>query len=562
MPADPVEAPLRLLEQLKTSFTAGEAARLERLLARLERARFRDAASLGRFHEALLFLRAYPHNARVARRSERLLEGFSERVARLRAAGAELSPLEDPEISGIAGTAFSAIFTWPLACHLAARYPGAVEIDWEAEECVDRLGPSLPRFILLLEDDTLVEANVPYADWLGAARGDLAWLLKRLAAWPRAPEEKAELYELWRVPIRWELGDTPAARTHTRLAARRLFYQRTPLVRRSEVSLAAELAGPPLPLKAVARRRAAALLDLARDTSAARYRELWGFTYGDPRYVLEADAGRGVRFFLWGVPPERRLPLRAYHAGFYIKNGVPIGYFETLSFIERVEVGFNVYYTFREGESAWLYGRLLRLLNQVLGVTRFSMDPYQLGRHNEEAIKAGAFWFYRKLGLRPMRAELARVADAEAEKIRTRPGYRTPPHILERLAEGPMIYEPPGASVGEWDRFEVRKLGMAVARRTAARFAGDAARAREAATQEVAAALEVRTSGWNRDEQRAYSHLAPALALIPDLPRWNRAEKRAVTAIIRAKAAPEESRYLRLLQAHDRLRAAWLRLGS
>lgn len=561
MSPERVEALLVRLEQLKTSFTAGDATRIERLLERLEGARFRDAAVLGRFHEALLFLRAHPHDARLLRCSERLLAGFSERVAPLRAAGADLSPLEDPEVSGIAGTAFSAIFTYPIARYLAARYPGAVEIDWEAYDDAGPMGPSLPRFIPLMEEDTLVEANVPYADWLGAARGGLEWLLKHLEAWPRTLEEKTELYDLWRVPIRWEVGDTPAARTHTRIPPRRLFYQRAPLIRRSEVSLAAELAGPPLTLRPVARRRAEALLDLARDTSAARFRELWGFTHGDPRYVLEAEAGRGVQFFLWGVPPEWRLPLRAYHAGFYAKNGVPVGYFETLSFIERVEVGFNVYYTFREGESAWLYGRLLRLLNQVLGVTRFSMDPYQLGHHNEEAIKAGAFWFYRKLGLRPMRAELARVADAEAEKIRTRPGYRTPRRTLERLAEGAMIYEAPGTSAGEWDRFEVRKLGMAVARRMATRWKNDAARAREAA-REQAAALGIRLERWNRDEQRAFSHLALVLALIPDLARWSKAEKRAVSALVRAKAAPEESRYLRLLQGHGRLRAAWLRFGS
>jgi hypothetical protein len=562
MAADAVESLLVRLEELKTSFTPRDSARIERLLERLGRARFRDAAALGRFHEALLFLRAHPPNARIVRCSDRLLEGFSERVAPLRASGADLSPLEDPEISGIAGTAFSAIFTYPMACYLAGRYPGAVDIDWEAYENAGPMGPSLPRFIPLLEEDTLVEATVPYMDWLSAARGGLTWLLKQLAVWPRAPEEKAELYDLWRVPLRWEVGDTPAARTHTRVAARRLFYQRAPLIRRSEVSLAAELAGPPLALRPVPRRRAEALLDLARDTSAARYRELWGFTHGDPRYVLEAEASRGVQFFLWGVPPQLRLPLRAYHAGFYAKNGVPVGYFETLSFIERVEVGFNVYYTFREGESAWLYGRLLRLLNQVLGVTRFSMDPYQLGRHNEEAIKAGAFWFYRKLGLRPVQVELERLADAEAEKIRTRPGYRTPPRVLERLAEGAMIYEAPGVSAGDWDRFEVRNLGMAVARRMATRWKNDAALSREAAMEEVATALDIRPARWNRDEQRAFSHLALVLALIPDLARWTPAEKRAVSAMVRAKAALEEARYLRLLQRHGRLRAAWLKLGS
>ena len=550
MPTRRLETQLARLEALKTSFTSADAARLERLLGGLEQARFTDPAALGRFHEALLFVRAHPHNARLVRLTERLLGGFSERVARLRAAGADLSPLEDPEISGIAGTAFSAIFTYRIACHLAGRYPKSVEIDWEAYENAGPMGPSLPRFIPLMEEDTLVDALVPYLDWVEAARAGLAWLLKNLAAWPRPVEEKAELYDLWRVPLRWEVGDSPAARTHTRVPARRIFYQRRPLTRRSEVSLAAELAAPPLPLRRLPRRRGEALLNLLRDTSAARYRELHGFTYGDPDSFLEADAGRGVRIFLHGVPPQHRLPLRAYHAGLFVKNGVPMGYFETLSLFERVEIGFNVYYTFREGESAWLYGRLLRLLEQVLGGTCFSMDPYQLGHHNEEAIKAGAFWFYRKLGLRPMRPELERLADAEARRIAAQPGYRTPARILKRLAAGGVIYEAPGVSPGAWDKFEVRKLGMAVAR------------AGPVDADKVASLLGVNPDRWNPHERRAFSNWALVLALIPELERWSAAEKRAVAAIIRAKAGPDEIGYLRQLQAHPRLRQAVLALGS
>ncbi|MBM3746150.1 MAG: hypothetical protein FJW34_10155 [Acidobacteria bacterium] len=565
MPSDPVEFPLARLEQLKTSFTPQDAAHIERLLARLERARFRDPVLLGRFHEALLFVLAHPCNARILRHSERLLATFTERVAPLRAAGADLYPLEDPEISGIAGTAFSAIFTYPIACHLAARYPGAVDMDWEAYEDASRMGPSLPRWIPLLEEDTFVEANVPFKEWVDAARGrkpSLAWLLARLAEWRGSPEEKAGLYDALRIPLRWEMGDSPAARTHTRLPAGRIYYQRTPLIRRSEVSLEAALDSPPLPLRRLSARRGAALLDLLRDTSAARYRELWGFSYGDPDTMLEAEAGRGVRIFVNGLPPPPRLPLRAYHAGLFVKNGVLVGYFETLSLFERCEVGFNVYYTFREGESAWLYGRLLRLLNQVLGVTCFSMDPYQLGHHNEEAIKAGAFWFYRKLGLRPMRPDLVRLADAEAEKILRRPGYRTPARTLERLAECAMIYERPGSPVGDWDRFEARKLGMAAARRMARSFGGDARRAREAAIEEATAALGIHPNRWGDDARRAFTHWAPVLALIPDLARWSEAEKRAVAAILRAKGGAEESRYLRLMQAQPRLRRAVLRLGS
>jgi hypothetical protein len=107
------------------------------------------------------------------------------------------------------------------------------------------------------------------------------------------------------------------------------------------------------------------MLDLILDTSAMRYRELYGFTHPDAQRVFRASAGRGVEIVFFGVPPEWRLPLRAYHAGMFFKNGVPAGYVEVLSLFERAEVGFNLYYTFREGESAWLYARLLRLFRQI-----------------------------------------------------------------------------------------------------------------------------------------------------------------------------------------------------
>src|SRR5581483_1650593 len=156
-----------------------------------------------------------------------------------------------------------------------------------------------------------------------------------------------------------------------------------------------------------------------------------------------------------------------YHAGFFCKNGVPIGYVETLSFFERIEIGFNLYYTFRDGESAWLYAQMLRSFHQLLGVSCVSVDPYQIGFHNREATDSGAFWFYRKLGFRPVRPELARLALAEEKKIAKHPGYRTSERRLRRLAQGPMVYESRGSKTGEWDQFLMRHLGWTVQRRMA-----------------------------------------------------------------------------------------------
>ncbi len=119
-----------------------------------------------------------------------------------------------------------------------------------------------------------------------------------------------------------------------------------------------------------------------------RYRELWGFSYPDAKRVYHADLGRGVDLYWWGIPPAVRLPLRAYNGGIFFKNGVPVGYLECLSFFDRMEVGFNLYYTFRDGESAWLYARFLKFCQQQCGVTCFSIDPYQIGHENEEAIES------------------------------------------------------------------------------------------------------------------------------------------------------------------------------
>src|SRR4029079_5013251 len=157
---------------------------------------------------------------------------------------------------------------------------------------------------------------------------------------------------------------------------------------------------------------------------------------------------------------EKRLPLRTYHAVMIYKNCVPIGYFEGLSLFERMESGFNLYYTFRDGETAWLYARILNVMHHFAGVTAFSLDPYQIGFENEEGIASGAFWFYRKLGFRPTKPDALHLALKEEEKLRTRKGYRTSAATLRKLARSPMIFELEEKRIGDWDRFQIRKIGF------------------------------------------------------------------------------------------------------
>lgn len=568
MAAASLDSLLTQLENGKRRFGEKEGAHVEKILSRLARRRMPDAASLIRFHEALLFLRAYPHSPAVLEKAERLLSTFQPRVERLYESGADdVGALTEAEVSGIAGTRFSVNWSYDIVRHLAASHASEVEVDWEAYGRQGLLVDLLKQFLPLFEDGAYVEYPVPYLTWIRAAKKpgerDLAWLLRRTEGLSASDSLKATLFDALELPVEWKLG-SPSSRTNMRLPTRGIFYHDRPLISRRDVSLAREMEeSPRLPTRKLAAREGRRVLSLGRDAMTIRFRELHGFTYGDPRHVLVAEAGRGVRFYVWGVPPAHRLPMIGYHAALISKNGVPVGYAESLALFERTEFGLNLFYTFRDGESAWIFARLLRLFRQLMGITVISVEPYQIGFHNEEAIDSGAFWFYRKLGFRPVRPDLARIVSKEERKIAGRRGYRTPARVLRRLAAGHLIYDGPSpARAGEWDRFHFRHIGLAVQRRMSERFDGDEQKMRDAASASVARALGIRSSRWNEAQRRAHAALAPALDLIPGLSRWSKAEKRELVRIIRAKAGPEESRYVRLLQGHPKLRAEIIGIGS
>ncbi len=526
----------------------------------------RDAGELIRFHDALMFLRAYPHSRRVRDLAEKVLRSIAGRVAALEAAGEDLSPFDAPEVAGVAGTTIGTDFSFELVRWLSRRFPRRVRLAWDAGAAEERMRTAWPGFLPLLEEEALADANVPYLAWLAAAAGgrrdDPAWLLDRYERLAGGPALAADRFDSLGVPVAWELGDGPASRTRMRVPGAAPFLHDAPFLTRRDVSLDEVMSGPPLALRRLSRREGERLCDRVREATTARYREFYTFTHADPSSVVAARPGRGVELFLVGVRREMRLPLRSAYGGFVVKNGVPIGYIEGLAFFERLEIGFNMYYTFREGESAWIYAQVLKFHRDALGVTSFSIDPYQLGYENAEALESGAFWFYRKLGFRPTDPSVRRLVEREEERIAARPGYRSSPATLRRLVTRNLLYEAPGTASGDWDRFHIRNLGLASNRRMAREFGGDPARLRAAAERKVARALGLGPRSLSEEERAAFREFALALDLVPDLSRWPRAEREGVAEILRAKTGSTERRYLRLMQAHPRLRAALVRAGS
>jgi hypothetical protein len=166
------------------------------------------------------------------------------------------------------------------------------------------------------------------------------------------------------------------------------------------------------------------------------------------------------------------------------------------------------------------------------------------------------------MGFRSMNPELEKLAQAEEKKVLAKEGYRTPAGTLRRLSKANVVYELPDAQAGAWDKFSVRNVGLAVQRRMARDFGGDAEAMRKAAVDRLARMINVNLQKLKPQALGAFSDFAMVLSLVPALSRWSSDDKDALREIIAAKAGRNELRYLRLLQSHARLRAAILRLGS
>jgi hypothetical protein len=562
---------LNKLEQARIQIgTIGER-EIVRALNAAARARFgKDAKSLIRFHDLLLFFRAFPSGPGVLRVAERLLREFEPRVKAVLAAGGDADDFAPEEVVGIAGTVVEATFSYAMVCWLVLHHAKSISIQWDDYERETQRAVIWPRFFPLMEEDSLTEANVPYLDWLKAARGrqdELPWLVRQFQQLPSFPKETAEkekaaLYDSLEVMVRWDMSGSRASRTLSRKPVKDFYFHREPLIQRRQVSLAEEFARPRLPLKVLPSRDAENVLDLVKEGTGVRYRELYGTANADPAWVVQANPGRGVEIYFWGLPPEKRLPLRAYLAGFTVKNGVPINYVECISLFDWTEIGFNTFPAYRDGETAWIYAQTVRLLRQLHGTNAISVYPYQIGDGNEEAIGSGAFWFYRKMGFRSMDPALEKLAQAEGKKVRANPKYRTSAATLRRLSKANVVYELPEADRGAWDRFSTRNIGLAVQKRMARDFNGDAEAMRRACVEQLGRELELNPQKLKAQEQSAFTDFATVLSLVPDLPRWSAEERIALAKIISAKSARTELHYQQLLVKHQRLRRVILQIGQ
>jgi len=537
---------------------AGGAARKKlNLLLRLRDVPMIRADVLFSYHDLLMFLRAYPEGAAVLAEAERQLGAFADRIAEHKAArrGTVASAFMD---SGIVGTPVSNVFTYSFVRTIARLYPGRLEIDWNAYRTSETanvlavLSPVLSwHEIDAIDNDDDFDPQA----WLDLSRcpedaSSLGALLGLLSTSGFSWQLQEILYESAEIPVRWTLSDFAASRTGCRVQFDRVFFQRGPAVGRTS-DLRADLARPAAPLRALAPAQGREYVRAITEVLGSRCRELYPLIGANPKEVYLHEPGRGVQVVVYGSLFAIRLPLEASHGYMLVKNGVPIGYGFGAMLFDRCEMAINIFPEFRSGESSFIIERLLHLFAAHFRPRVLVIRPYQIGDDNEEALESGAFWFYHKLGFRPVRSRVRALAAEERARIAADRSYRSPLKTLKKLAKSEMFFHLDAEKMDAYHELSVARIGYAVTAFIAREFGGNRRMAERASVRRVARVLEIADwKYWSADQITGFHRMAPLLACLPGIERWSARDRKQLARIVRAKGSRRERDYALLASRH------------
>jgi hypothetical protein len=403
------------------------------------------------------------------------------------------------------------------------------------------------EFELGASDDAALE-------FIDAARGGnrrsrLAWLVDAFLALPCSDALRATLFDATQPFIVIRAGRSQLSRTFARGLPARTYYHRESLPRRIDLPA---LIGQPLPSpRRLISTEQQQVVDVGRAVLAALGRETDAIALTYPKGVRWYDLARSTAVALFTMRPRRRGALDSHIGMMLFKNGVPVGYGGGWPFLGDCRIGVNIFPAFRGGESALLFGQVLRVYRQCFGVGRFVAEPSQFGGTNREGLRSGAFWFYYRLGFRPIDPDAAQRAGEEWSRMSADPGYRSTERRLRTFTDGDIELR-----LDPTPEVETSQLSEIVSTWIAAQFSGDRGAASKAALARVVRVLGATDrSEWPEDEANAFAELSLLVAQIPRLRDWSEAERRSLVLLMRAKGG-DEFRFHARLRGHRRLAAA------
>jgi hypothetical protein len=540
----------RRLYKLRNKFDRESSLQKLQLLQALRSVSLSTSSDIRRLHSALCFIRAFPDSTAHYRHARAELIAFDGRVSKL--ANAEQEALAD---SGIAGSLVYYRFSYAVAVWLARRTSGSVVIDWEELQDTAALDELLSHLLETSEDEYFDSGLVSTEEWLrlagvGKSGTDFDWLLGNLKGAQLTPYW-SQLYDAADIPLGWKLGNSAWSKSCNALPIRKV-HTREQGMRTRDSRVKKTIARPVESISRVSASYGTRLIDMARAALATRHRETYHFNHANPKEVYLTDIGAGVSIAIFGLLPAKRFALECTMGYLIISNGVPIGYGGSSVLFRQVNSGINIFDEFRGSEAAYLWAQVMRVQHHLFGCTRFIANAYQFGGDNDEALNSGAFWFYYRLGYRPVLPKIRKLAQQESARIRRDSNHRSSMQTLRKLGGCDMHLTLPGAKQSDlFDEQWLETISMLATRELGAVGGNTRQVDIENVAETLARNVDLRSIGkWSDDEVRAYRRLAPIVtAAKPE--NWPADARRSIRELLRSKGGQSEASYARLMGEHD-----------
>lgn len=519
-----------------------------KLLKQIETCKSFKIGALKKYHECLLFLIAYPENQLLFTLALSELKRVND-VLKSKAA------LNDGQLfsSGMNHSKMICSYSYDLVKWLYHQYPTAVEF-YSCDATSDKQQEVMRLLMPFVQHQLIEEGNtLSFTKWMALSvknknSNRLGWIIKRFDA---ISDEAVRdfLFASLKIFVSITLNDNMHSRSTGVELAGSVFYHDAMLKKSSADFI---FFNEPIQIKRLNANEKEHLLAVARMSLCCLQRETNPITYAEASATEYYELQRGISIALFTMKASRRLTLESYIGYMAFKNGAPVAYGGGWIYNLQSKIGVNVYEPFRGGESAFIFTEVLRLYAARFNVKCFIAEPYQIGKGNKDGVNSGAFWFYYRLGFRPMEKELSVLAKAEFDKLMANKNYRTPKATLKKLALSNMHLRDK-AHEG-FSFLDLTKLSLAQIKNEAEKYNSYTLSNSENCFDEVMKKLAVNDfKSWPFDEQQSFIRLSNFVVMIEELPYWSKKEKTDLVKLMRSKGSASEATFIKYLQQHGKL---------
>ncbi len=495
--------------------------------------------ALKQYYDVLLFIMAYPDNKLVYELASSNLQKLEAFINKNPGVQSRLFN------SGITGSSVLGAFGFEMTKWLRNKYKKNVWIDSRVADdgqMLSVIAAVLPK----VESEILQDANTNWKLWLKktSKKGEelLDTLIRIFDHSDMRPEVKDELWGALGTNVEVKLISHAAIP----LSLCDMYYHRSAITKSASLKLWNEK-----PVKVNLKEdEAEKILECGRMILVRHIREIDPVTFSDPKLISYYKLSRGLSIALLAMTDDRRQPIDSYMGYVAFKNGLPVAYAGSWMLFDSGRIGLNIFSSYRGGESVHVFGQILDAHRQAYHLKRFSVDPYQIGKDNSDGIKSGAFWLYYKLGFRPVRKVQRDLAEAEAIKLKTINGYRSPSFVLKKLADSKLELIISGKPV----RFDVADLSLVYANILKKHYNSDRKTAERTALNALVKILKPGPYDGNERLKYVLKNWCVILMTQKHTIQSNKALKDTLNKLFKLKADGDEDEYIRQLQKCEPLK--------